>query len=34
MKMDEINKKIIKQLRDGRKSFGEIAEKLAIIRIL
>jgi Lrp/AsnC family transcriptional regulator for asnA, asnC and gidA len=30
MKMDEINKKIIKQLRDGRKSFGEIAEKLAI----
>ena len=30
MKMDEINKKIIKQLRDGRKSFGEIAKKLSI----
>jgi Lrp/AsnC family transcriptional regulator for asnA, asnC and gidA len=30
MKMDEINKKIIKQLRNGRKSFGEIAEKLSV----
>lgn len=30
MKMDEINRKIIRQLRDGRKSFGEIGEKLAI----
>jgi Lrp/AsnC family transcriptional regulator for asnA, asnC and gidA len=30
MKIDEINRKIIKQLRDGRKSFGEIAQKLSI----
>lgn len=30
MKIDEINKKIIRQLRDGRKSFGEIAKKLSI----
>ena len=30
MKMDEINRKIIKHLRDGRKSFGEIANELAI----
>jgi len=30
MKMDGINQKIIKQLRDGRKSFGEIANKLSV----
>jgi Lrp/AsnC family transcriptional regulator for asnA, asnC and gidA len=30
MKIDEINKKIIKQLRYGRKSFGEIANDLSI----
>ena len=30
MKIDEINKKIIRQLRDGRKSFSEIAKKLSI----
>lgn len=30
MKIDEINKKIIKQLRHGRKSFGEIANNLSI----
>jgi len=30
MKIDEINRKIIRQLRDGRKSFGEIAKKLSI----
>jgi Lrp/AsnC family transcriptional regulator for asnA, asnC and gidA len=30
MKIDGINRKIIKQLRDGRKSFGEIAQKLSI----
>ena len=30
MKIDAINKKIIRQLRDGRKSFGEIAKKLSI----
>jgi Lrp/AsnC family transcriptional regulator for asnA, asnC and gidA len=30
MKVDEINRKIIRQLRDGRKSFGEIAKKLSI----
>ena len=30
MKIDPINKKIIRQLRDGRKSFGEIAKKLSV----
>jgi Lrp/AsnC family transcriptional regulator for asnA, asnC and gidA len=30
MKMDGINVKIIRQLHDGRKSFGEIAKKLSI----
>ncbi len=30
MKIDAINKKIIRQLRDGRKPFGEIAKKLSI----
>lgn len=30
MKIDEINRKIIRHLRDGRKSFGEIAKKLSI----
>jgi len=30
MIIDEINRKIIKQLRDGRRSFGEIAKKLSI----
>ena len=30
MKIDDINRKIIKQLRDGRKSFGEIARKLSV----
>ena len=30
MHIDEINRKIIDQLRDGRKSFGEIAKKLSI----
>jgi len=30
MKMDEINRKIIKQLRDGRKSYDEVAKKLAV----
>ena len=30
MKMDEINKKIIRQLRNGRKSFGEIGKELSI----
>jgi Lrp/AsnC family transcriptional regulator for asnA, asnC and gidA len=30
MKIDEISKKIIRQLRDGRKSFGEIAKKMGI----
>jgi Lrp/AsnC family transcriptional regulator, regulator for asnA, asnC and gidA len=30
MKLDEINKKIIRQLRDGRKSFGEIAKELSV----
>jgi len=30
MNMDETNKGVIKQLRDGRKSFGEIAKKLSI----
>lgn len=30
MKIDEINRKIIRQLRDGRKSFGEIAKKLSV----
>jgi len=30
MKMDEINRKIIRQLRDGRKSFDEIAKELSI----
>src|SRR4030042_700849 len=30
MKMDAINKKIVRQLREGRKSFGEIAKKLSI----
>jgi Lrp/AsnC family transcriptional regulator, regulator for asnA, asnC and gidA len=30
MKIDDINRKIIKQLRDGRKSFGDIAKELSI----
>ena len=30
MEIDEINKKILRQLRDGRKSFGDIARKLSI----
>jgi len=30
MKVDEISKKIIRQLRNGRKSFGEIAKELFI----
>jgi len=30
MKIDEINREIIRQLRDGRKSFGEVAKKLSI----
>jgi len=30
MNMDETNKRVIKQLRDGRKSFGEIAKKMSI----
>ncbi len=30
MKIDDINKKIIKKLRQGRKSFGEIAKELSI----
>jgi Lrp/AsnC family transcriptional regulator for asnA, asnC and gidA len=30
MKIDEINKKMIKKLRQGRKSFGEIAKELSI----
>ena len=30
MKVDEINRKIIRQLRNGRKSYGEIATKLSI----
>jgi len=30
MKVDEISKKIIRQLRNGRKSFGEIAKELSI----
>lgn len=30
MKIDEINTKIIRQMRDGRKSFGEIGKKLSI----
>ena len=30
MKIDAINSKIIKQLRDGRKSFADIAKKLSI----
>lgn len=30
MKIDETNRRIIRELRDGRKSFGEIAKKLAI----
>jgi Lrp/AsnC family transcriptional regulator for asnA, asnC and gidA len=30
MKIDEINKKIIQQLRNGRKSYGEIAKELSI----
>jgi len=30
MKIDEINKKIIRQLRSGRKSFSEIAKELSI----
>lgn len=30
MKIDEINKKIIRELRDGRRSYGEIAKKLSI----
>ena len=29
MRIDVINRKIISQLRDGRKSFGEIAKKLS-----
>jgi len=28
--LDEINKKIIRQLSDGRKSFGEVAKKLSV----
>ena len=30
MNLDEINKKIIRQLSDGRKSFGEVAKKLSV----
>jgi Lrp/AsnC family transcriptional regulator for asnA, asnC and gidA len=30
MKVDDISKKIIRQLRNGRKSFGEIAKELSI----
>ena len=30
MKIDEINRNIIRQLRNGRKSFGEIAKKMSI----
>ena len=30
MKIEEINKKIIQQLRKGRKSFGDIAKELSI----
>jgi hypothetical protein len=30
MKIDEINKKMIKKLRQGRKSFGEIAKERAL----
>jgi len=30
MKIDEISRKIIRQLRNGRKSFGEIAKELSI----
>lgn len=30
MKVDEINRKIIRQLRNGRKSYGEIAKKMSI----
>jgi Lrp/AsnC family transcriptional regulator for asnA, asnC and gidA len=30
MKIDEINRKIIRQLRNGRKSFDEIAKELSI----
>lgn len=30
MKIDEINRKIIRELRNGRKSFGEIAKELTI----
>lgn len=30
MKLDKINISILKELRDGRKSFKEIAEKLAV----
>jgi Lrp/AsnC family transcriptional regulator for asnA, asnC and gidA len=30
MKIDEINKKIIRELRNGRKSFGEIAKKMSL----
>jgi Lrp/AsnC family transcriptional regulator for asnA, asnC and gidA len=30
MKIDEINRKIIRQLRNGRKSYGEIAKELRI----
>jgi len=32
MKLDKVNLKIIKQLRDGRKLFGTIAEELSIAR--
>jgi Lrp/AsnC family transcriptional regulator, regulator for asnA, asnC and gidA len=30
MKLDDVSKKIIRQLRNGRKSFGEIARELSI----
>jgi len=30
MKIDEISRKIIRQLRNGRKSFGEIARELSV----
>jgi Lrp/AsnC family transcriptional regulator for asnA, asnC and gidA len=30
MKIDGIDRKLIRELRDGRKSFGEIAQKLSI----
>ena len=30
MKIDEINRRIIRELRDGRKSFDEIAKELSI----